>query len=120
MDYLRIFTRTRHVYSYTASALQSMLSNVITLQDLNDRMIAAMDEGQQIELAWLVGRTTRILVVVPPLEMIDDYDYNEDLDDFNRRRRRLWQAVEYWEMAQDLFTGFTESTLGTFANSTET
>jgi hypothetical protein len=42
-NYLRIFTRPRHVYSYTASALQSMLANVIVLQELNDRMIVATD-----------------------------------------------------------------------------
>lgn len=61
-----------------------MLSNVIYLQDMNDRMILAMDEGRQIELAWLVGRTTRVLLVVPPLRVIDDYDFDEDNDDFNR------------------------------------
>lgn len=51
---------------------------------MNDRMIVAMDEDRPVELAWLVGRTVRILLVVPPLRVIDDYDFDIDDDDFNR------------------------------------
>jgi len=122
-DYLRIFTRPRHVYSYTASALQSMLANVIVLQELNDRMIVATDNEQEIEMAWLIGRTSRILLVVPPLEMIDDYDYNEDLDDFNRLRQTSIPTEnlgDLWTHTQDVFSGFTEATLGSQGNSSET
>lgn len=43
-----------------------------------------MDTGETIEVAWLTGRILRILLVVKPLRIIDDYDYNEDDDDFNR------------------------------------
>lgn len=61
-------------------------------------------------MSWLVGRTMRILLIVPPLEQIDDYDYNEDLDDFNRLRATNY--AELWQHTQDVFTGFTESTIG--------
>ena len=66
----------------------------------------------------------RILVIVPPLEMIDDYDYNEDLDDFNRLRQTAGIPVEnldaLWTHTQDIFSGFTEATLGSEGNTTET
>lgn len=60
---------------------------MINLQNMNDRMIVAMDEDNNLEMAWLSGRILRVLLVVPPLRIIDDYDYNEDKDDFNRRLR---------------------------------
>lgn len=109
-DYSRIFTRDRHVYGYTASVLQSMLSNVILLQDLNDRMQLAAEEKKDTEFAWLLGRAMRILLVVSPLEVIDDYDYNQDLDDFNLRLRSAF--VDRWKIVEGVFAGFTESTLG--------
>ena len=86
-DYLRLFERDRHVYSWAASVLQAMLSNINLLQDLNDRMIASVEKDDSVELAWLIGRAIRRLIVVQPLEVIDDYDYDLDDDDFSRRLR---------------------------------
>lgn len=82
-----------------------------------------MDSGEPIEVAWLSGRIIRILLVVKPLEIIDDYDYNEDNDDFNRLRLG-WEDFrkydQYFIYFSDGFLGFTESVLGYFSNSTET
>ena len=75
------------MYSWAASVLQAMLSNINLLQDLNDRMIASVEKDDSVELAWLIGRAIRRLIVVQPLEVIDDYDYDLDDDDFNRRLR---------------------------------
>ena len=75
------------MYSWAASVLQAMLSNINLLQDLNDRMIASVEEDDSVELAWLIGRAIRRLIVVQPLEVIDDYDYALDDDDYNRRLR---------------------------------
>lgn len=82
-----MFERDRHVYSWSASVLQAMLSNINLLQDLNDLMISSVNEGKPVEFAWLIGRAVRELIVVEPLEVIDDYDYDMDNDDFNRRLR---------------------------------
>ena len=53
-----------------------------------------------------------------PMEIIDDYDYNEDDDDFNRRLRIDYEQI--WLGFADGFLGFTDSVLGNFSNSTET
>jgi len=114
-DYLRIFDRIRHVYSYSASVLQAMLSNLVQLSTLNDRLVVALEQGNSLEIAWLSGRVLRVLFVVQPLRVIDDYDYNEDDDDFNRRLRA--DLTEIWIGVTDIFLGFTDSVLGNLTNS---
>lgn len=75
-----------------ASAMQALLSNIIVLQEINNALITAIDNDQRVEAAWLVGRAMRLLLVVPPLERIDDYDYDLDNDDFNR----LFRIFDKW------------------------
>ena len=72
--------------------MQALLSNIIVLQEINNALIAAIDNDKRVEAAWLVGRAMRLLLVVPPLERIDDYDYDLDNDDFNR----LFRIVDKW------------------------
>lgn len=99
-----------------ASVLQAMLSNVVQLSTLNDRLVVALEQGNSLEIAWLSGRLIRVLFVVQPLRVIDDYDYNEDDDDFNRRRLRA-DLTEMWIGVTDIFLGFTDSVLGNLTNS---
>lgn len=93
-----------------------MLSNVVQLSTLNDRLVVALEQGNSLEIAWLSGRLLRVLFVVQPLRVIDDYDYNEDDDDFNRRRLRT-DLTEMWLGVTDIFLGFTDSVLGNLTNS---
>ena len=72
--------------------MQALLSNIIVLQEINNALITAIDNDKRVEAAWLVGRAMRLLLVVPPLERIDDYDYDLDNDDFNR----LFRIVDKW------------------------
>lgn len=72
--------------------MQALLSNIIVLQEINNALITAIDNDQRVEAAWLVGRAMRLLLVVPPLERIDDYDYDLDNDDFNR----LFRIFDKW------------------------
>jgi hypothetical protein len=94
-----------------------MLSNVVQLSTLNDRLVVALEQGNSLEIAWLSGRLLRVLFVVQPLRVIDDYDYNEDDDDFNRRRRLRADLTEMWLGVTDIFLGFTDSVLGNLTNS---
>jgi len=94
-----------------------MLSNVVQLSTLNDRLVVALEQGNSLEIAWLSGRLLRVLFVVQPWRVIDDYDYNEDDDDFNRRRRLRTDLTEMWLGGTDIFLGFTESVLGNLTNS---
>jgi len=94
-----------------------MLSNVVQLSTLNDRLVVALEQGNSLEIAWLSGRLIRVLFVVQPLRVIDDYDYNEDDDDFNRRRRLRTDLTEMWLGVTDIFLGFTDSVLGNLTNS---
>lgn len=73
-------------------------------------MITAMDTKDEIELSWLIGRSLRIILIVPPLHVIDDYDYNVDNNDFNT----LIRISTIWFGTSDIIRGLLDTTVGNF------
>jgi hypothetical protein len=69
-----------------------------------------------LQLDWLVGRSLRILLIVPPLMKINQYSPPTDPS--------IWSLFKVplsaMTLVGDVFRGFTESTIGSFSNSSET
>lgn len=53
---------------------------------------------------------------MPPLHVIDDYDYNNDNDDFNR----LVRVTTVWYGVSDILRGIFDTTVGNFTVSQST
>ena len=78
------FEDSEDYYSYPVSLLQTMLSQIVYLTQLNVAMQAATDADDQLTFYYLLGRIMRSILIIDPLpvDQLDD-DFEDDILQFD-------------------------------------
>ena len=80
--YLEKFADTENVYSYPVSLMQTMLSQIVYLTQLNVALQEADTAGDTLAFAFLLGRIARTILIIEPLpiEQFEDEISNADFN----------------------------------------